>query len=361
MKTINERALIIQLWTLHAGILLILAILFFSSIDAQPVLAQGLIQEENGTLADLVTSFNTKIIPEDSEMYIPPNETNLNQMRQLVSLVMTSISDNDNAKLSKSVSEASRLGYDIIKLTDGKTEYYAILETGGQNRGWGLYIFRAGSGNRDLVIEVPHPVDDLRTDSIGIIAFTRSKAKAFLMSGTRRRANRDMSSDVAHSTRSIFQAVHETVTGDSTTIIQIHGFTLINEPGYPQIVLSRGNGVATSPVRKLSSIFKDRDFTTGIANEGNLKELEAATNTQGKYANSIGAVFIHLELESSIREHPVEYKKVVSAISEFASRYVKEEEVERPSDKLKQNLWYFMTAALVTVGVFIMILLYRRH
>ena len=89
MKTINERALIIQLWTLHAGILLILAILFFSSIDAQPVLAQGLIQEENGTLADLVTSFNTKIIPEDSEMYIPPNETNLNQMRQLVSLVMT--------------------------------------------------------------------------------------------------------------------------------------------------------------------------------------------------------------------------------------------------------------------------------
>ncbi len=346
---------------LHAGILLILAILFFSPIDAQPVRAQGLIQEENGTLADLVASFNARIIPEDSEMYIPPDDINLSLMRQLVYRVMISINDNDTAELSSSVSDASRLEYDITKLTDGKTgsEYYALQETSGQNRGWGLYIFRAGNGSRDLVIEVPHPADDLHTDRIGIIAFARSKAKAFLMSGTHRRANRDMSSDVAHSTTSIFQAVHETVTGSSSAIIQIHGFKLVNEPGYPQIVLSPGDEVATSSVRKLSSILKARGFTTGIANEGNLRELEAATNTQGKYANNIGAVFIHLELESSIREHSGEYKKVVSAIREFASRYAKEEEVERPSDKVKP--WYFMTAALVTVGVFIMILLYRRH
>ncbi len=336
--------------------LLIMVILFFSFIDVQP--AHGLIQEENGTLADFVASFNTRIIPEDSETYIPPGDVDLNQMRQLVTLVMISISNNDTANLSRSASEASSLGYEIIKLTDGKTEYYVLQEVAGQNRGWGLYIFRTGSGNRDLVIEVPHPADDLYTNRIGIIAFTRSKAKAFLMSGAHRRTNRDMSSDVAHSTTSIFQAVHETVTGSSTTVIQIHGFTLIKEPGYPQIVLSLGDGVATSPVRKLSSILKAKGFTTGIANEGNLKELEAATNTQGKYANNIGAVFIHMELESSIREHPVEYKKVVSAIREFASRYVKEE-AGSSSNKLMQNLWY-MASVLITAGVFIMILLYRR-
>ncbi len=358
MKAIKDRLLAIQSRALPAGILLLAAILFFSFVGPQPVLAQGLIHEENGTLVDFVTSFSSRTIPEDSEMYVPPNDTDLNRMLQLVSLVITSAGTNDAAKLSEFSFEASRQGFDLIKLTNEKTgiAYYVLRETAGQNRGWGLYIFRAGSGSRDLVIEAPHPVDDLHTDRIGIMAFSESKAKAFLMAGTHRQANRDGSSDAAHSPRSIFEVVHETVTKNSTTIIQVHGFTLTKEPGYPQIVLSSGDGVATSPVSELSSILKAKSFTTRIANGRTLKELEAATNVQGKYANSINATFIHMELESSIRENPPEYKKVVAAISEFASRYVKETEIERFPNLLRWELWYYVIAFLVITGALIMLL-----
>lgn len=356
MKAIKGWALIIQSRALPAGLLV--AILFFTSVELQPVLAQGLIQEENGTLVDFVASFSARIIPDDSEMYVPPNDTDLNRMQQLVFLVMTSASTNDAVNLSESLLEASRLGYDLIKLTNEKTgiAYYVLRETAGKNRGWGLYIFRAGVGSRDLVIEAPHPVDDLYTDRIGIMAFSKSKAKVFLMAGARREANRDGSSDAAHSSHSIFEVVHETVTKNSTTIIQVHGFTLIKNPGYPQIVLSSGDGLATSPVSELSSILKAKGLTTEISGGGALKKLEAATNVQGKYTNSIGATFIHIELESSVREDSSKYRKVVSAISEFASRDVKKLEVERLSEQLIRGLWYYIAAALIIAGALIILL-----
>lgn len=358
MKAIKDCALIMQSRALPAGFPLLVAILFFSSVELQPVLAQGSIQEENGTLVDFVTSFSARIIPDDSEMYVPPSDTDLNRMRQLASLIMISAGTNDAANLSESSLEASRLGYDLTKLTNEKTgiAYYILRETTGKNRGWGLYIFRAGGGSRDLVIEAPHPVDDLRTDRIGIMAFSESKARAFLVAGTHRKANRDGSSDAAHSPHSIFEAVHEAVTKSSTTVIQVHGFTLAKEPGYPQVVLSSGDEVAASPVSELSSILKAKGLTTEISGGGALKELEAATNAQGKYANSIGATFIHIELESSVREDPSKYRKVVSAISEFASRYIKKFDAEEFSDQLKPGLWYYMAAALVIAVVLIMLL-----
>ncbi len=358
MKEIKDWALIMQSGALPVGFPLLVAILFFSSVELQPVLAQGLIQEENGTLVDFVESFSARIIPEDSEMYVPPNNTDLNRMRQLTNLVMISASTNDAANLSESSFEASRLGYDLIKLTDEKTgiAYYVLRETAGKNWGWGLYIFRAGGGSRDIVIESPHPVDDIHTDRIGVMAFSESEAKAFLMAGTHRQANRDGSSDAAHSSRSIFEVVHETITKNSTTIIQVHGFTKTKEPGYPQIVLSSGNEVATSPISELSSILKAKGFTIGISSDEALEELEAATNVQGKYANSIGATFIHIELESSIRENPSKYRKVVSAINEFASKYVKKLDAGGFPDQLKPELWYYMAAALVTAGALIVLL-----
>ncbi len=359
MKAIEDWALIMQSRALPARFLLLIAILFFYPIEIQPVLAQGLIHEENGTLVDFVASSSARIIPDNSGMYIPPGDTDLNRMWQLTFLVMTSAGTNDAANLSRSSIEASRLGYDLIKFTNEKTGtvYYVLRETAGKNRGWGLYIFRAG-GSRDLVIEVPHPVDDLHTDRIGIMAFTKSKARVFLMAGAHRKANRDGSSDAAHSPKSIFEAVHETVTKNTTTVIQVHGFTLTKEPGYPQIVLSSGNGSATSPVSELSSILKAKGLTTEISSGRTLKELEAATNVQGKYANSIGATFIHMELESSVRKNSYNYRKVVSAIGEFASRYVQKPQIEGLSWQLKWGLWYwyYIAAALIIAGALIILL-----
>ncbi len=342
--------------------LLIVITLFFSFSGSQPVLAQGSILEEKGTPADSVKSFADRIIPEDSEMYVPPNDTELNQMQHLVSQVLILASADNAVNLSETSFEASRLGYELVKLTNKKTGtiYYVLREGADQNKGWGLYIFRSGNNSSDMVIETPHPLYDLNTDRIGILAFEKSRARAFLLAGTHRNANRDGSADAAHSPRSMFQAVHESVAASSTTVIQIHGFTLVKEPGYPQIVLS-SIGADTSSVSELSSILESKNFTTGIANGEKLKELEATNNIQGKYASASGATFIHMELESSIRNNPSRYGKVVAAISEFGSKDVKEPEVNRFSNLLKQELWYYLIPALVMIGAFAMLLLERRN
>jgi hypothetical protein len=264
--------------------------------------------------------------------------------------------------LSESSLEASRLGYELVKLTNKKTGtiYYVLREGPDQNKGWGLYIFRAGNTSSNMIIETPHPMYDLNTDRIGILAFEKSKARAFLLAGAHRNANRDGSSDAAHSPRSMFQAVHESVATSSTTVIQIHGFTLVKNPGYPQIVLS-SFGVDTPSVSELSSILEVKNFTTGIANGGNLKELEGTNNIQGKHASTAGVTFIHMELENSIRNYPSKYGKVIAAISEFSSRDGKNPEVNGFSNLLKNELWYYLIPALVMLGAFALLLLEQRN
>ncbi len=360
--------------------LLLLMALFICS--ALPAMAQGQIQEQKGTLLDVFKSFRGRIIPGYSELYVPPTDADIKQMQELVSEVMISASSNDTANLSESAIIASKIGFEVTRLTNGKTGdiYYILREVEGQNKGWGIYIFRAGNESSDLVIEAPHPIFDLHTERIGILAFENSRAKAFLLAGAHRYSNADGSADVSHADQSMFEAVHEAVTTPSTTVINIHGFASTKEQGYPQIILSSGNGTATLPIKQLSSILETKNFTVGIADGGNLRELEAASDMQGKQTNSIGATFIHIELESSIRNYPSEYRKVVAAISEFDSKYSgnpgakrysilnatsnnrisQKEPVARFLNQMKRELWYYITATFAMIGAFMILLLERR-
>ncbi len=358
--------------------------LLFSSTVIQPVLARGSILEEKGTLVDVFKSFQDRIIPGYSELYVTPGDADIKQMQKLVSHVVISITTNNTTKLSESAQEASGIGFELVRLTNKKTGavYYILREAAGQNRGWGLYIFRGGNASSDMVIEAPHPVYDLQTDRIGFLAFEKSRAKAILLAGAHRNANRDGSADVSHVPQSIFQVVHEAITGPSTTVIDIHGFSLANEPGYPQIILSSGDGNSSLPIRQLSSILEALNFTVGIVNGGKLRDLEAAGDIQGMQSNSIGATFIHMELESSIRNYSPEYRKVVAAISEFDSEYIenrrleispisnvtlnknqinlKEPATKRFLNQMKRDLWYYITAILVMIGAITVLIFEQR-
>ncbi len=366
-------------------ILLMAMTLFISSVVPQTVLAQGSIIEEKGTLFDVLKTFRNRIIPGYSEMYAAPGDEELHQMQRLASMAAISARTNDTINLSRSSLEASKIGYEFVRLTNENNGavYYILREADVRNRGWGLYIFRAGNESSDLVVEAPHPLSDLQTDRIAVLAFERSRAKAFLLAGAHRNANRDRSADVANFPWSIFQAVHEEVTSPSTIVIDIHGFSLENEPGYPQIILSSGEGKATLPIKELFSFLSAKNFTTGIVDGKKLRELEGANDMQGKYANSIGASFIHMELERSIRNSPPEYRKVVDAINELDSKYINKSEVEnlkitdaqmnktyanfndpvavRFTEQLGHELWFYIAAILIMFGGFIILLLERRN
>ncbi|MEK9149261.1 MAG: DUF11 domain-containing protein, partial [Candidatus Desantisbacteria bacterium] len=131
------------------------------------------------------------------------------------------------------------------------------------------------------------------------------------MAGTHRYANGTYS-DMAHIASSIFEAVHETVSTTTSHIIQPHGFSITNHPGYPDCVLSRGAIPVSSVIYDLSANLNAEGFTTGIYDGATYTDLAATTNIQGQYTNAIASSFIHMEETLDVRQN--QYQKVVTAM-----------------------------------------------
>lgn len=146
--------------------------------------------------------------------------------------------------------------YHLIDFTDVRNaneRYWMLREDAPVSVGWGTYVFRladgspGSNGQLPLIVEVPHPVADWRTDPEGVEIFRKSKARALLVAGTHRCADTGYSactgetmscgeqepyriSDVAHTTQSIFQATHRALAlcDGSTVVLQLHANSLAN-------------------------------------------------------------------------------------------------------------------------------------
>jgi len=150
------------------------------------------------------------------------------------------------------------LPYQLVQFTDLPFQDDQVLllrESEPLTVGWGTYVVRPQAA-RDLVIEVPHPLEDSYTRGEGITFFRQLGAKALLVAGAHRCANAEFSacggttiacgqvepyrtSDVAHAVRSVFQAAHQTWApcGGETIVVQLHGNGLAT---CPDLFLSNG-------------------------------------------------------------------------------------------------------------------------
>jgi hypothetical protein len=242
-----------------------------------------------------------------SEGYLLPTIQEQADFAKLVSTLNT-------GDLARAVDLATGNDYTLHYYVDRGDNYamsYLLREQGPIQKGWGLYAFRLDSTS-NIIIEAPHPLYDKRTPTVALDVYRALDARALLIAGAQRNANRDKSADVAHAPESIFQSVHLALSqeiqtsSDDVIILQIHGFHSSKHEGYPEVVFGLGENPLPKQVtiaQKIKVALSEQGISTGlcmgIASE--LEDLCAKTNLQSSVTNE--GAFIHIELDEKIRRN----------------------------------------------------------
>ncbi|UUV30331.1 hypothetical protein NQK81_37065 [Amycolatopsis roodepoortensis] len=197
--------------------------------------------------------------------------------------------------------DLEKLGFSVRDGVDPETgrRYTIATNEPGTERAWGMYLIDR-SAPPSLVIEVPHPASDLRTELFGLDYFRQVPGAVLLIAGAHRKAD-DGQADVAHEVDSVFHAVAATLAGRGMTQVQLHGFDDQNMPD-DDIVLSSGASAAGDPVRRAADRLEAGGFAVCRAWTSSCGALEGTKNVQGKAAAEDGTAFLHVEMSRTVRE-----------------------------------------------------------
>jgi hypothetical protein len=202
------------------------------------------------------------------------------------------------------------LGFTMRTGVDGETgRRFGLAVNAPDERAWGWYLVDLSAPLR-LVIEVPHPNSDLRTEEIGLALYQAVPGSILLVAGTHRRAA-NAAGDVAHRTDSMFHAVASDLAGRGLPQVQLHGFHDDNLPD-TDVVVSPGAGDAGASVRRVAEQL-DEDFQVCRSWRQDCGRLEGTINEQGRDAARQGTPFVHVEISRSVRDDRDTWSKLVRA------------------------------------------------
>ncbi|MEU4521611.1 hypothetical protein AB0F52_23235 [Amycolatopsis sp. NPDC024027] len=168
-----------------------------------------------------------------------------------------------------------------------------VVQETGSERAWGLYAIDR-SAPPSLVVEVPHPSSDLRTDLIGLALFRQVPGAVLAVAGAHRRRE-----DPAHETRTVFHVVTTVLARRGLPQVQLHGFKDRTLPA-ADVVLSAGAAEAGDAARRAADRLEAAGFRVRRAWTEPCRGLAGTTNVQGQAAG--GTPFLHVELNRTIRE-----------------------------------------------------------
>lgn len=198
--------------------------------------------------------------------------------------------------------------------TDAQTgrPYVAVASAPDAEQGWGFYVVDTSRPTR-LVVQVPHPANDLRTHEIGLALFRRVPGAVLAVAGTHRRAANG-AGDAAHRTDSGFHALAEEHSARGLPQVQLHGFA-DESLSSADVVLSPGSARTGALIERVAD---------GLAGgtrvcrawERDCGELEGRRNAQGEAAAAHDADFVHVEVNRTVREDPEEWQEVVRAVAD---------------------------------------------
>jgi len=293
------------------------------------------VTRESGDFVAEVARLKNLVFAKDSGLYVPPTSSQRDSFASMVGNLLA-------GEIAAADSAASLLGYEVVEFTDTNSWIVLhglreVLQDGGQTKGWGSYFVNLSAEVADL-IEVPHPRFDSYSWDIGARIVVDSRAKAFLMAGAHRNANGSGTADVAHLTNTIFHVVHQAWNGEEggNTAWQIHGFNVDNHSAFPantDAVLSNGDGGISGEIMNLDGLFQTNGFLSHVyntlpanstenlqVNEGIdgtvFSSLGARTNVQGIHSRALGGIFVHVELERSIRFSSANRASVAALVSD---------------------------------------------
>lgn len=240
----------------------------------------------------------------DAERYVVPGEADRTAMRDAAAMLL--------AKGAKGREEAVKIaasaGFDVIDVPE-LTGVVLVRELNEKRRGGGAYLIRLDAGPARVVVQTPHTFFDEGTLPLGCELFQRSSASALFIDTAHRykaaeaNENGEHPADVAHSTESIFQAMTEGVlrVAPKVTIVQLHGFAQ-RESG-SQVVVSSGDRRGGDDL-----VLRVAERIGPVVGGGVKKfpedtnELGATKNVQGAAVRSSGGRFVHVEMESRLRQ-----------------------------------------------------------
>ncbi len=265
----------------------------------------------SGDIESTVTDIVGTIPLSGTNSFVIPSTAQMNVFASVFSQM-------NSGTFSNVASLLSPYGYTVTKFYNKPTKdtLYLLKETLPLKYGWGTFIFNPKSTN-DLAIEIPHPIWDKYTWSMGIKVFLGAKAKWYILAGTHRYANSDTSSDMAHVTASMFYTAH--ITNANAIAIQCHGFdgSSSTYTGYPDAVISCGTLYPSTIYYTLKDKYTAQGFNVGVFSYSTysaLNKLGAQTNTEGQWSNSNGKKFVHIEHDQPLRYDTTNLRRCVNAI-----------------------------------------------
>jgi hypothetical protein len=257
----------------------------------------------HGDLLEMVRHFASRIPGRDSEGYDPPGISEADTMARAFEAMR-------GADAPAASAVVAALDYSVVRYTDTRTERRLLVlvehqrPDGSWPHGWGMYIVDP-EAQRDVVVEVPHPVADMDTEIIGAQLFRALGAADLFIAGANRDADRDGSSDVAHAEGSAFDALHRAALTPASTTIQIHGWDASSHPEIDAEVAVSSGSVPPGPLAvAIANALTNAGIRACLYDGVHCVALGATTNVQGASARAAGAPFVHLELSSTLRAKP---------------------------------------------------------
>lgn len=211
--------------------------------------------------------------------------------------------------------DAAKAGYQVVRLRRrGRRSLLVLRDDRRDTRGWGLFVAAPGTGSR-VVVEVAHPISDYATERVGAELAGATGARALLVAGADRRANRDGSADVAHERNSVFALVSRVAARPGDVVVQPHGFDGGKHVSEGDVVISNGTPHPSPLVRAVARRLRSLHLDVCLFPDARCGTLGATTNVEGQSARARGAAFLHVELVHRLRDDPRPRAAIVGALA----------------------------------------------
>lgn len=192
------------------------------------------------------------------------------------------------------------LGFTVTTGFEAETKrpYALIVNEYGTERAWGAYLIDMSQQVNSL-IEIPHPVADAQTQYIGLDMWRGNPGSILMVAGAHRLADGGQA-DVCDFTTNMFYAVGVYFADFGVSQVQPHGFADASAPQF-DVIVSSGASNSTTLDYRIADALEDNGFRVGRSWDGSATVLLGTTNTLGVAARASGDVFVHVEINNTIR------------------------------------------------------------
>ncbi|MER6362980.1 hypothetical protein [Kitasatospora sp. NPDC001527] len=234
------------------------------------------------------------------------------QRRALADAVLQAV----DGRLGQADRTLAGVGYRLTEFTEavsGRRTAEIADASGADPRGWGR-IYLDLSARTGWTVQVPHPVADLRTETLGAALLQRAPGGVLVLAGAHRRAGTDGAADAAHRDDTVFAAVVGALTERGLPGLQLHGFDEDSLPGTDAVV-SAGAGAAGRDAERTADGLGAAGLAVCRAWQEKCGRLEGTTNVEGRFAAGLGVTWLHVELAAPQRTDPARRAALAEALA----------------------------------------------